>query len=88
MGLEDILMASCVKPVSLLVSFFTGGGTAEREGGDRKTKHLVDSSHSTSDRVNIYLSIHEPGPGERPRLGPPGFMPVSGLDLRLEVAGI
>lgn len=50
----------------------------------RKTELLVDGSHSTSDRVNIYSCIHEPGS----RFEPPGFVLVSGPDLRSEVASV
>lgn len=61
---------------------------SEREETEKKTKRLADGSHLTSDRANIYSSIHEPGPGERPQLGTPGFRPVSGLDLRPEAASV
>lgn len=75
-------------PANLSVSVFKGGGTAGREGGDRKTKQPVDGSHLTSDRVNIYPPIHGPGPGERPLPGPPESALVSGPDLRPEPAEV
>jgi hypothetical protein len=60
-----ILAAGCQAsylPCQSSVSFFKGGGTESREGGDKSTM-LVDGSHLTSDRVNIYSSICEPGSG-------------------------
>lgn len=94
-GLGDMPMVGCVKPdtkplnLSASFSFSKGVGVASREGGDReKTKRLGDSSHPTSDRANIYSPIHEPGSGEHPQLGTPGFMLVSGLDVRPEPASV
>lgn len=39
------------------------GQEAERKERSRKTKHSIDGSHPTSDRLNIYSSIHGPDPG-------------------------
>lgn len=68
--------------------FLKGEGVeAEREETEKKQR-LGDSSYPTSDRANIYSPIHEPGSGEHPQLGTPGFMLVSGLDVRPEAASV
>lgn len=73
------------QPSRLPFSFSKGVGVASREGGDRE-KNKTPGRQFTSDlrQGNIYSPIHEPGSGEHPQLGTPGFMLVSGLDVRPE----
>lgn len=94
-GLGDMPMVGCVKsdtkpsqPLGFLL-FQRGVGVASREEETEKKQNAWETVHIRPQTGQIFTHpFTEPGSGEHPQLGTPGFMLVSGLDVRPEPASV